>query len=330
MRLGVPYKGSKSRIAERIIADLPSADTFVDLFAGGCAVTHAAMLSGKYNNYIINDIDGRGVRLFRDAIEGKYDTIPDKWISREDFKKNRALPTAEQDPYIALCWSFGTNMKDYLYAETIEEWKHAFHEAVFHNDLTLWRDMGFMAPECNIKDVTERRLFYASVIRERERERDEQRERLQHLERGAAYRLEHQERAGTHFRGRLHELEHAERRPREPRTRKASNAFFSFCSYEDVDVPDGSVIYCDIPYRNTQTGGYNKIDYEAFYDWCERQTQPVFISEYDMPSDRFKVYAEYDLTQLSVNTGAGKKIKERLFVPIACDIPKQGQLSLFG
>lgn len=171
MRLGVPYKGSKSRIAERIIADLPSADTFVDLFAGGCAVTHAAMLSGKYNNYIINDIDGRGVRLFRDTIEGKYDTIPDKWVSRDDFKKNRALPTTEQDPYIALCWSFGANMKDYLYAETIEEWKHAFHEAVFHNDLTLWRKMGFMAPECDIKDVTERRLFYASVIRERERER---------------------------------------------------------------------------------------------------------------------------------------------------------------
>lgn len=190
MRLGVPYKGSKSRIAERIIADLPSADTFVDLFAGGCAVTHAAMLSGKYNNYIINDIDGRGVRLFRDTIEGKYDTIPDKWVSRDDFKKNRALPTTEQDPYIALCWSFGANMKDYLYAETIEEWKHAFHEAVFHNDLTLWRKMGFMAPECDIKDVTERRLFYASVIRERERERDEQRERLQHLERGGANRLQ--------------------------------------------------------------------------------------------------------------------------------------------
>lgn len=94
-------------------------------------------------------------------------------------------------------------------------------------------------------------------------------------------------------------------------------------------MPDRSVIYCDIPYKGTNLGGYNAIDYEAFYSWCERQTQPVFISEYDMPSDRFKVYAEYEIAQLSTATGAGNKVKDRLYVPIACDIPKQGQMSLF-
>lgn len=33
--------GSKSKIAADIVATLPPADTFVDLFAGGCAITHA-------------------------------------------------------------------------------------------------------------------------------------------------------------------------------------------------------------------------------------------------------------------------------------------------
>lgn len=35
MRYGVPYKGSKNMIAERLIAALPKANAFVDLFFGG-------------------------------------------------------------------------------------------------------------------------------------------------------------------------------------------------------------------------------------------------------------------------------------------------------
>lgn len=50
--LGMPYIGSKTRYARRIIKALPSADTFVDLFAGGGAITHAAILSNKYKNFV--------------------------------------------------------------------------------------------------------------------------------------------------------------------------------------------------------------------------------------------------------------------------------------
>lgn len=36
MRYGVPYKGSKNSIAEWVVANLPNAECFVDLFLGGC------------------------------------------------------------------------------------------------------------------------------------------------------------------------------------------------------------------------------------------------------------------------------------------------------
>lgn len=45
MRYGLPYKGSKNKIAERIVDFLPKAKNFYDLFAGGCAITHCAELS---------------------------------------------------------------------------------------------------------------------------------------------------------------------------------------------------------------------------------------------------------------------------------------------
>ena len=56
MRYGVPYQGSKNKICKWVIDNLPSGKVLVDLFAGGCSVTHAAMLSGKWDYFIANDI----------------------------------------------------------------------------------------------------------------------------------------------------------------------------------------------------------------------------------------------------------------------------------
>ena len=53
---GVPYRGSKNRIAEDIIALLPTGKRFVDLFAGGCAMTHCALLSDKWESVLSNDL----------------------------------------------------------------------------------------------------------------------------------------------------------------------------------------------------------------------------------------------------------------------------------
>ncbi len=65
MRYGVPYQGSKNQIAEWVIDNMPPADNFYDLCAGGCAITHCAMLSGKYKNFIINDIDPLPTTLYK-------------------------------------------------------------------------------------------------------------------------------------------------------------------------------------------------------------------------------------------------------------------------
>ena len=43
MRYGLPYMGSKNKIAEWVLSYLPQADNFYDLFCGGCAITHCAI-----------------------------------------------------------------------------------------------------------------------------------------------------------------------------------------------------------------------------------------------------------------------------------------------
>ena len=96
---GVPYQGSKSRIAKSIVDILPEGKRFVDLFSGGGAVTHAAMESGKYGNFRMNDLDGRGQRLFLEGAQGKWDDYSRDTMTPEEFSKIKGTPES-------LPWSF--------------------------------------------------------------------------------------------------------------------------------------------------------------------------------------------------------------------------------
>ncbi len=79
-----------------------------------------------------------------------------------------------------------------------------------------------------------------------------------------------------------------------------------------MDDADG-VIYCDPPYKGTK--GYDaKFDHEAFYEWCLAQKQPVFISEYWMPEDRFNCIAEVGVTR-KFSACKATCCHERLYVP---------------
>lgn len=135
MSYGVPYQGSKNKICKFVIDNLPSGDVFVDLFAGGCAITHAAMLASKWNYFAANDI-GDAPEVFVNALEGKY-AAEKRWISRDDFARLK-----DTDPYVSLCWSFGNNRSTYLYAKEVEPWKKALHYARVFGDTSLLREMG--------------------------------------------------------------------------------------------------------------------------------------------------------------------------------------------
>lgn len=86
--------------------------------------------------------------------------------------------------------------------------------------------------------------------------------------------------------------------------------------YTQVEIPKDSVIYCDIPYENTNV--YNKgeggFDYERFYQWAERRSEPVFISSYQMPADRFDCIMEFS-HRSTLSASANNLVKERIFVP---------------
>ena len=278
---GLPYKGRKSKYCEQILSFIPSADNFYDLFCGGGAITHCALLQNRWKNYIMNDIEKGLSQLFVDAVNGKYKNEK-RWISREEFFKLK-----DTDAYVRYIWSFGNNGRDYMFSREIEETKRLGHNAVVFGDIEpleklLNIDLSFLL---KIDDLSERRSTLNRYIRKISGKRFEL-ERLQQLQQ----------------------------------------------DYRTVNILPNSVIYCDIPYKGTNVYGKSgkpSFDYEAFYDWCERQTNPVFISEYSMPDDRFSCIMEIEARSTLSATNKAKKSVERLFIPKSQEDVSIRQISLF-
>lgn len=131
MNYGLPYMGSKNKIAKKIVELLPSGERLVDLFAGGCAITHCALLSGKWKGVLANDINPKIIQLFKDAISGKYKDET-RWISKEDFFRLK-----DEEEFVKVFWSFGNKGDTYIYSKEIEPYKRACHYAVVFDDWSL-------------------------------------------------------------------------------------------------------------------------------------------------------------------------------------------------
>ena len=84
------------------------------------------------------------------------------------------------------------------------------------------------------------------------------------------------------------------------------------CSYDALDIPANSVIYCDPPYNGT-TKYKDSFDSDAFWQWCRdkaKEGHTVYVSEYNAPED-FKCIWE---KQINSNLGGtSKTATEKLF-----------------
>ena len=85
-------------------------------------------------------------------------------------------------------------------------------------------------------------------------------------------------------------------------------------SFEDIIIPNGSLIYCDPPYKGTTQYGTSKnFDHELFWakvrEWSRNNI--VLVSEYNAPEDFECIYEKSLTTTLDKNSR--KKDTEKIF-----------------
>ena len=291
MKFGMPYMGSKNSIAAWIVNQLPPARHFYDVFGGGGAITHAAVLSGKYRHVHYNELNPLVCKGFEMAINGGFKDET-RWISREDFFRLR-----NTDPYAAICFSFGNNLRDYIYGKDIEDYKRALHYFIFFNERKNFEkyfdlsDFEFSSET----DIDKRYSEIKPIIKQKG---------------GHSLQVENISRQR-----RLIQLQGLEGLMR---LQGLEGLSVTCGSYNAMNFEPDSIVYCDPPYEDTRTYTGNdevSFDTDEFLNWAKHQIVPVFISERkEINEDGFWKFAEKNKVSLLDFKGENRRsFTEKLY-----------------
>lgn len=324
---GLPYMGSKNMIAKYIVDKLPAGKRLVELFCGGCAISHCSILQGKYSEYLLNDIDPRPAKTFVKALNGGFKNET-RWISREDFFKLK-----DEDDYVRLCFSFGNRGNTYMYNTQLEPYKKAIHMAVVFND---WGEVHALMPEVaeyceqeckHLETSMDRRKRFNYAIAEALKKTG----RPELIDSNPLYKaitkkgshhptlvslnslqsLESLERLKS-----LQSLERLERLKSLKSLQSLESPAIELTAkaYDEYEYRDGDVVYCDPPYEGQAPYPHAPgFDSSSFWAWVHTRPYPVYVSESNAPEDFVKIWSKERPTVLSRNGSTGKR-EEALFI----------------
>lgn len=293
-KYGFPYMGSKSKIAEWIVNQIPSGKRLIDMFGGGGAITHCALESGKWDTVVYNELNHLAVDLFKRAINGEfnYDKFKPKFITRDEF-----FNLKETDGYVKYIWSFGNRGDTYLFNKDIEEYKSLLHNAIVFNNI---EKINFIIPEFdsfpdNCISIKEKRLHLQKLIKNKLKNRTGELQQLERLER-------------------LQQLQQLQQLERLQQLEQLEQLEISNENYLNVEINQDDIIYCDPPYANTENyNNKSNFNHQEFWAWVRNNKNCVIVSEYSAPDDIMQI-AEIQKTSLLNNSLKNKKvITEKLF-----------------
>jgi len=291
---GIPYQGSKGSICNELIRVFPKADNFYDLFGGGFSVTHSMLLrrSTHYKHFHFNEIRPGICEMIKNAIAGKYNysVFKPEFVTREMF-----FDRVEHCAYTKMIWSFSNDGITYLFSKEIETYKKSLHNAIVFNQFDALAEQTLGLKSFNSGyDIKQKRLFLRNKMEFYRKTKLP--EFLWPFLKDDDLSMVKANRVVDDFAQlrmfqqleRLQQLQQLERLQQLEQLQQLEGLNFYNTSYEQVQIKENSIVYCDIPYLDT--GGYGaEFNHKAFFDWADAQSQPVFISEYNVADSRFKL-----------------------------------------
>ena len=322
-------KGLNQKSLMRLFHYYQTKKYFIDTFAGGGALAHCALESGKFEHIIANDLQTK------DILEAHFLWTPEqhlefqkRWITKEEFEQTNDL-------YIKTCWSFSNNRKAYIYSKACYEYKRRLHNAICFGNYREFEDYcGIDLSEIDsYDDLNERRKaarrailkalkpysfketinsnthipkeIYDAILGGNKDWRNLAGNRLDYKCIDRILRAETLETSKN-----VESLAQQENLLRS-KSITSSNISITSKSYDEIDLPDPAetVIICDPPYRNTQ--GYQvEFDNDKFEQWCidkSREGYEVFVCEYNITNPAFEEVWSKEV----INTGGGNKNQKR-------------------
>ncbi len=285
VKLGLPYKGSKRKLAAGIVDFILDENLdckyVYDLFGGGGAVSLEFASREQIKKVYYNDMHKGVSKLFKNLLT--KDKLPKKYykfVRREKFHKLKTKPTA-YGGFVSLCYSFGNDGRSYLFGRRIEEDKELLHNIVVYKDKKLKNYGNIQMPEGS--SIKER---YANIKKNIKNRRGE----LQNIE--SIQNIERIVNIESSLKSKI----------------KVKNS-----SYQEVKIKtkkEETVIYLDPPYKNTNKYAHD-ICHAELLSYITNSGYKCYVSSYDY--EGLKCIKEFHHNS-SMGCSSNKKVTERLFV----------------
>ena len=211
-----------------------------------------------------------------------------------------------------------------MYSKAIEPYKRALHYAIVFDDFAPMQEL---MPEVaqavrdaiqGQNDLHDRRITAQNVIVKTLKRITDDNFAHPVIQNNPLYQTIRHTSRNTPILQSLHSLERMQSLQRLQSLQSLESLRLTSLSYDEIDIPDGAVVYCDPPYHACDKRLYEStaktFDHCAFYDWCVSvsKTNPIFISAYSIEDDRFEVVAEKQkMTSMSPKTTFN--VTERLY-----------------
>lgn len=89
------------------------------------------------------------------------------------------------------------------------------------------------------------------------------------------------------------------------------DVLFTRFNYSELNIPDGSLVYCDPPYAGT-TKYTSDFNHDFFWQWVRNlsENNTVFVSEYTAPDDFMCVWEKEVSSSLTSDTGSKRNVEK--------------------
>jgi len=276
------YMGTKHKIGGSLLEQIPSAEHFYDLFGGGGAMSELALTYGegalfgkKWGQVHYNELKKWVFTLSKAIWTGEFDKAKagETWVSRAEFNTFRGDWQGDWwGAWVKSAWSFGYKGEQYITSSEKEDLLRSLFvlvkEGMNWHKGSLW----------------EKRYWLITLL-------NTQQEKYIYGLTGKRFRKEFKPGDRKEYNCEQYHIFHIERLEFIKEFPKADSPPLQMTNgdYRDVEILPNSVVYCDIPYENTERVYHMKerFDREAFLDWAATRDFPVYISEFNINDSRF-------------------------------------------
>ena len=272
----------------------------------GAQVSLCALENNLFKEVHYNELNTQVVNLLRKIQEDGVTEEFYEFISREEFFE--LLKGSDWKSGLQMtCWSFGSKQNSYSFAKNKEYKKKIIHNFILEiknaGTFNSVFDMNVDLAEYQDYSVNDRRKFLQRILSQIVQNYPTKIENLKDVQ--------IVDRAVRNIQEQLQRIQHLVEIQELKNLEQLKIHNFDYSDFPlKYFNPENTILYCVIPYENTEKYKENSFNHKEFYEFCNNSKFKIYVSSYESPLEEV---LSIEHRSILSSTNNSKKVQEKLF-----------------